>query len=55
MILLVLATFLVAVFDNLRDLAIGLAGQSLVKVGAEMKERCDREDHFWVSNSSEST
>ena len=55
MILLALAAFLVAVFDNLHDLAIGLAGQSLVKVGAEIKGHWDREDHFWVSNSSEST
>ena len=55
MILLVLAMFLVAVFGSLRGLAIGLAGQSFVKVSAEIKGRWDREDHFWVSNTSEST
>ena len=55
MILLVLATFLVAVFGSLCGLAIDLAGQSFVKVGVEIKGRWDREDHFWVLNTSEST
>ena len=55
MILLVLAMFLVAVFGSYHGLAIGLAGQSFVKVSAEIKGRWDREDHFWVSNIAELT